>query len=248
MNARAIPTRSSVLVSLAAACLAACRSNASSADYQPAATTAAAPTETGSRTLVPPAAATDVPRVSTGDASADLGSVVPDFELFDAHGRMHRLSSYRGKIVVLEWFDPQSEFVRYAYDQGPLTEMHRRGAAAGIGWLVICSTSPDRAAAVAAAAREFADQRKITSPILIDRDGRVGQSFNARTTPQLFVINNRGALVYSGALDNAPMGRVERAAAKTNYVEAALLDLRSGHAVTISSTRPYGTAISYSKP
>ena len=126
--------------------------------------------------------------------------------------------------------------------------MRTRCAAAGIVWLGIFSTNAERADIAPALVRDFAVRRRLTGTILIDRSGSVGKSFGARTTPQLFVVNERGGLVYSGALDNAPMGRVERAAAKTNYIVAALDDLRSGHGVTTSSTRPYGSAIVYSKP
>jgi hypothetical protein len=115
-------------------------------------------------------------------------------------------------------------------------------------WLGVFTVNDERAAVAPALARDFAIRRKLVGPILIDRDGSAGRSFGARTTPELFVINERGALVYMGALDNAPMGRVERASAKTNYIVAALEDLRSGHGVTTSSTRPYGSAIVYPKP
>jgi hypothetical protein len=54
--------------------------------------------------------------------------------------------------------------------------------------------------------------------------------------------------VYSGALDNAPRGRVESLASKTNYVDMAIADLRSGHAVLKSTTRPYGCDIKYTRP
>jgi hypothetical protein len=54
-------------------------------------------------------------------------------------------------------------------------------------------------------------------------------------------------LVYSGALDNAPRGRVQSLAQKTNYVEMAIADLRSGHAVTHTTTHPYGCEIRYAQ-
>jgi len=96
--------------------------------------------------------------------------------------------------------------------------------------------------------REFSDRRKLRAPILIDAGGGVAKTFGALTTPHMFLVNERGVLVYSGALDNAPMGRVERAASKTNFVENAIGDLRSGHGVTTSSTRPYGSPLNYPRP
>lgn len=225
-----------------------CRSTDPGTELRPAATTAAMPTANGSKTFVPGTQTVDPSPVTTGATRAEVGEIAPDFELRDVNGRAHRLSQYRGKIVVLEWFDPQCPFVTYAYDDGPLTEMRTRYAAAGIAWLGVYSTNAAHAAMAPSLLREFAERRKLAAPILIDADGSVGKLYAARTTPHMFVINNRGLLVYSGALDNAPRGIVERAAGKTNYVDSAIEDLRSGHAVTISSTRPYGSAILYSKP
>jgi peroxiredoxin len=244
MSTRALLPCALVLLALAPSC----RSTEPEPDSQSVATAAAAPNTTGANAFVPLVKPVDTAPVSTGTEKAELGAIAPDFELPDANGKLHRLSHHRGKIVVLEWFDPQCPFVTYAYDQGPLAEMRTRCAAAGIVWLGVYSTSTDHAVQAPGLVREFATRRKLVGPILIDAGCLVGRSFGARTTPELFVINERGALVYAGALDNAPMGRVERAAAKTNYVEAALDDLRSGHAVTTRSTRPYGTALIYARP
>jgi peroxiredoxin len=181
-------------------------------------------------------------------SSAEIGAGAPDFELHDATGRVHRLSQYRGKLVVLEWFDPECPFVAYAYDDGPLAEMETRSAASGIVWLSLYSTRAERTALAPSLLREFSERRRLRAPILIDPEGLVAKVYGARTTPHMFLINERGTIVYGGALDNAPMGRVERASAKTNYVETAIGDLRSGHAVTTSSTRPYGSPIQFPRP
>ncbi len=230
------------------AALSACRSGGALDELHPTPATAAMPNPGGARTLVSTPRQAEPRGILGRGPTAELGETAPDFELADLAGRVHSLSRYRGKIVVLEWFDPQCPFVAYAYDEGPLAEMKTRQVASGIVWLTIQSTSPQRAEVASDMDREFAQSRHLRGPILLDRGGEVGRRFGARTTPHLFVVNDRGVLVYSGALDNAPMGRVERAATKTNFVEAALADLRSGHAVTTSSTRPYGSPIPYSRP
>lgn len=186
--------------------------------------------------------------VADGVIRAEIGELAPDFQLVDLGGQVQKLSHHRGKIVVLEWFDPDCPFVLHAYDEGLLPEMQSRYAAAGIVWLAIHSSSPGTADADAASSLAFATQHRLRLSISMDPMGRIGRTYGARTTPHLCVINERGALVYSGGLDNAPMGRVASAATRTNYVDAAILDLRSGHAVTTSSTRAYGTAIQYGRP
>lgn len=210
--------------------------------------TAAMPNPGGGRALVSPQRDAEPRGIVSRGPTAELGELAPEFELADLSGRAHSLARYRGKIVVLEWFDPQCPFVAYAYDEGPLAEIKTRQVASGTVWLTIQSTPLERATLAGDLCREFAQSRHLRGPILLDRRGELARRYGARTTPHLFVINERGVLVYSGALDNAPMGRVERASTKTNFVEAALADLRSGHAVTTSSTRPYGSPLPYTRP
>ena len=35
---------------------------------------------------------------------AEVGKVAPPFELMDTNGKAHKLSDFKGKTVVLEWF------------------------------------------------------------------------------------------------------------------------------------------------
>jgi peroxiredoxin len=186
--------------------------------------------------------------VPDGEVRAELGQPAPDFELLDLYGRTHKLSSYRGKIVVLEWFNPACPAVVYAYGEGELREAKSRHASNGIVWLAINSGAPGEEGSDPAENRQFAAANRLRQPILLDPAGVVGHTFGARTTPHLFVINERGLLVYSGALDNAPRGRVESLAWKSNYVDNAIADLRSGHAVLKGTTRPYGCDIKYLHP
>jgi hypothetical protein len=61
------------------------------------------------------------------------------------------------------------------------------------------------------------------------------------------VINEKGLLVYKGALDNAPLGKVQGDQKKVNYVDAAITDIKAGRAVATSDTKPYGSTLKYRK-
>lgn len=224
-----------------------CRSTAVDDGSIPASASTITAAANEPRSSLRPVASVERGPVADGILRAGIGDVAPDFELFDLDGRPQRLSTHRGKIVVLEWFNPKCPVVKYAYDEGPLSEMKRRYAMTGIVWLAINSNAPGQEGSEPDDNRAFLAQRRLTTPVLLDPLGLVGRTYGARTTPHVFVVNERGVLVYSGALDNAPQGRVESAAAKTNYVETAISDLRSGHAVTTSSTRPYGCSIKYDR-
>src|SRR5438874_7982208 len=44
-----------------------------------------------------------------------VGSAAPDFSAPDANGKTQSLAQYKGKYVVLEWFNPECPFVKKHY-------------------------------------------------------------------------------------------------------------------------------------
>ena len=194
----------------------------------------------------PPSSTTTVttkPNPAVG-APQNIENEAPDFSLQDLNGSQVQLSSFRGKLVVLEWFNPGCPFVKYAYNQGPLAGMAKQKTDAGVVWLSINSGARGKQGNGADANRKAAKAWELETPILIDESGDVGKMYGARTTPHLFVINEAGSIVYKGALDNAPLGRAP-AEGHINYVEAALADLSAGRAVQVSETKSYGCSVKY---
>jgi peroxiredoxin len=180
---------------------------------------------------------------------AELGEPAPDFALKDVDGRTYRLSHFKGKAIVLEWFNPRCPYCLEAYQpNGVLRELPAHWMSEGVVWISINSQGPEEPGSSVRENAEFRREHEMRTPLLMDPTGVVGKAYGAKTTPQLFVISERGVLVYRGALDNAPHGVVPVRDVKTNYVDAALKDLRSGRAVTIVETRTYGSAVRYAKP
>jgi Peroxiredoxin len=54
-----------------------------------------------------------------------VGSAAPDFSLPDANGKTHSLSQYKGKYVVLEWFNPQCPFVKKHYGSSNMQNLQK---------------------------------------------------------------------------------------------------------------------------
>ena len=211
----------------------------------PRLTLAAAAATLGALTLLPAASlprSEDPPTPPKEQtAAAELGKPAPDFDLKGIDGKSVKLSSFKGKIVVLEWFNPACPFCAYAYgEKGPLREYPDQLRGKGIVWLSIVSEKPENSGGKAESIKKFVEDKGIKAPMLLDPDGKVGKSYGAKTTPHMFVINEKGLLVYRGALDNAPFGQTDKNEAKTNYVEAALADLAAGHAPTKKESTPYG--------
>ncbi len=170
------------------------------------------------------------------------GRQAPEFELTSFAGRKINLADYKGRIVVLEWFNFECPFVKYHYDQVPtMVDLAKKYKDKNVVWLAVNSTSHT----TPEANREFTKKHDLPYPILDDRSGRVGRAYGAQTTPHMFIIDQDGTIVYNGAIDNAPLGKVQGDGTKINYVDQALAELTAGKAVTAPTTRPYGCTVKY---
>jgi len=179
---------------------------------------------------------------------AELGEPAPEFVLSDVNGKSYRLSQYKGKIIVLEWFNPRCPYCQEAYREGGvLREMPEHWMSDGVVWLAINSQGPSEPGSTVDENRAFMKEHALRTPVLMDPTGVVGKAYGAKTTPLLCVISDKGVLAYRGALDNAPHGVVPPKEVKTNYVDLALRDLRSGRAVVIREARTYGCQVDYAK-
>jgi len=179
-------------------------------------------------------------------AALTLGEAAPDFTLTDLDGKAHHLADYlkAGKIVVLEWYNPGCPFI--VKHHGTHKTMNETAAAAakdGVVWLAINSGAPGKQGHGLELNRQAAQDFKLLFPVLLDEAGTVGKAYGAKTTPHLFVISADGKLRYQGAIDDAPNpgGPV----GETNYVAAALADLKAGKAVATAETKPYGCSVKY---
>ncbi len=201
-----------------------------------------------------PATATDPAAVATpgpadpaaGGAAAAAANPAPDFTLPDLDGNTVSLSSLRGKIVVLEWFNPGCPFVRYAHGDGPLRDLAAKHTASGVVWLAINSGSKGKQGYGVDINREWREKWHMEYPVLLDEKGEVGRAYGATNTPHMFVIDARGSLVYRGALDNAPLGKVPSEGHRI-YLNDALAAVAAGRPVEVAETKAYGCSVKYSE-
>lgn len=166
----------------------------------------------------------------------------PDFTLKTFDGKEISLSDYRGKIVVLEWFNVECPFVRYHYDTATtMIDLANKYMNKNVVWLAINSTNH----ATEQDNKEFAQKHNLPYMILDDRSGKVGHEYGATNTPHMYVIDTRGNIVYVGSVDNAPMGQVPDGQTKVNYVDKVLGELIAGKDVSVRETKPYGCTVKY---
>lgn len=191
------------------------------------------------------AAPVAAPAAAEVSAEAVVGQAAPDFTLTDVSGVSHTLSAYKGKTVVLEWFNPDCPFVKYAHGPGgPLVGLPKTWIDQGVVWLAINSGAAGKQGAGKERNVAAVGEYGMASPVLLDEDGAVGRRYAAKTTPHMFIIDAQGVLVYDGALDNAPLGTVE-AEPRQDHVVAALTALAAGQPVAQGRTKPYGCSVKY---
>lgn len=180
-------------------------------------------------------------------SAADVGAPAPDFTLKDLDGKDVKLSSFKGKTVVLEWFNPECPYVKASHTKGSLVDTAKRAAKKGVVWLAINSGAPGKQGAGAEKSRAGVKAFGLEHPVLLDESGAVGKAYGATNTPHLFVIDAKGTLVYRGAIDNSPDGEGQspKDGKLTNYVDAALDDLAAGRAVKTPDTKAYGCSVKY---
>lgn len=176
-----------------------------------------------------------------GGERATVGAPAPTFTLEDQNGRPVSLSDFTGKIVVLEWVNPDCPFVQRHYRAGTMKRLAEKYQSKGVVWLAINSThymgKEDN--------RRWIEKYKLPYPILDDHTGRVGRLYGAKTTPHMFIIDTSGKLVYQGGIDDDPRGAKNGGA--LNYVERALDELLAGKPVSIPQSKPYGCSVKYAE-
>ena len=179
--------------------------------------------------------------------AARVGGPAPDFTGTDSHHKVHTLSAYRGRYVVLEWHNNGCPYTRKHYDSGNMQRLQKRWTGRGVVWLTIISSAPGTQGHVTAAEENAYLRAMNTSPTaaILDPKGDIGHLYSAKTTPQMIIIDPTGVLIYDGAIDERPTADVSDIAGAMNYVSAALEEALSGKPVTVPSTRPYGCSVKY---
>lgn len=179
--------------------------------------------------------------------AAKVGDPAPAFTATDTKGKVHSLSGFRGRWVVLEWHNHGCPYVRKHYDSGNMQKLQREWTGKGVVWLTVISSAPGAQGYVTAAqANTYAAQVKAApTAILLDPNGDVGHLYEARTTPQMFVVNPLGVLIYNGAIDDKPSTDPADVQSAANYVSAALAEAMAGKPVKTPTTRPYGCSVKY---
>ena len=186
--------------------------------------------------------------LAAGAAAAQApGAPAPGFTLNDTAGKPVALADHRGKYVVLEWTNPECPFVQKHYVSRNMQDLQKEWGAKGVVWLSINSTNANHAEfkTPAEMANWMRAQGAAPSATLLDGSSATGRAYGAKTTPQMFVVDPAGKVIYAGAIDDKRSSNPADAKTANNYVRAALTEALAGKPVTTASTSPYGCSVKY---
>ena len=182
-------------------------------------------------------------------ADLAIGQTAPEFSASDVNGKLHKLSDYKGKTVVLEWVNPGCPFVKKHYVASTNMQATQKQALArqNVVWLTVNSTEKGHVdylapAALGAWMKQYGAQ---TSGVLMDESGDIGRAYGAKTTPHMYIISPKGQLVYAGGIDSIRTANAADIPKANNFVNLALAELDAGKPITTSTSVPYGCSVKY---
>ena len=181
------------------------------------------------------------------NAEVTIGQPAPDFTLTNCEGKKVSLSDYKGKVVVLEWVNHGCPFVVKHYGSGNMQKLQADATAKGVVWLSICSSAPGKQGHATGpdAMKKCTETQSAATAYLLDETGEVGKTYGAKVTPDMYVIDANGVLVYHGAIDDKKSTNPGDIAGAKNYVTAALDEVLAGKPVSTPKTDPYGCSVKY---
>ncbi len=180
-------------------------------------------------------------------AGVETGASAPDFTLADSTGIEHSLSDFKGSYVVLEWTNHKCPFVVKYYQEGHMQALQKKMTDKGVVWLQVLSSAPGKQGYLTADEAEAlrAENNHQSTAMLLDPSGEVGQLYDARTTPHMYLIDPEGTLIYQGAIDSVKSTRTSDIEGATNYVKTAYMADKKGEPVADPTTTPYGCSVKY---
>ncbi|MGH8093286.1 MAG: thioredoxin family protein [Chthoniobacterales bacterium] len=176
-----------------------------------------------------------------------VGAPAPGFSIPDSHGKTLSLGNFKGKYVVLEWFNPGCPFVQKHYHSDNMQTLQKEFTGKDVVWFTIDSSAPGKQGYLTPeeANKQIAEWKIDSTAFLLDPEGKVGHEYAATNTPHMYVIDPEGKLIYSGAIDSEPTTDPADIKTATNYVKAALDQAMAGKPVTTPTSRAYGCSIKY---
>lgn len=176
-----------------------------------------------------------------------VDTAAPTFTAKTQEGKEIKLVDYKGKWVVMEWYNEGCPYVKKHYGSKNMQTLQKTYTDKGAVWLTVATSAKGEQGYVAPekAKDAFKTAGMNSTALLLDAEGTIGKTYGAVTTPHMFVINPEGKLVYAGAIDSDSSSDPAKIPGAINYVASALDEGMSGKTITKKTSKPYGCSVKY---
>ena len=167
-------------------------------------------------------------------AAVALGSVVADFTLPDPEGHDHTLASLKGKNGTVLIFIATRCPVSNGYN-ARMEKLSTDYAPRGVNVVGINANSTEPIEEV----KQHAAEKGLTFTILKDKGNVIADRFDAQVTPEAYLLDPSGKLVYHGRIDNSRAGDAITSTELRDALEAML----AGKPVEKTEVKAFGCSI-----
>ncbi len=180
--------------------------------------------------------------VSPAQETLPYGSAIPmgDLKIKDISGNLVALSDVKTANGLLVMFSSNTcPYV--ARNQSRTKEICRYASEKNIGVILLNSNEGTRGEGESYQDMQtYGRQQQYTWYYAVDSHNALANAFGANRTPECYLFDKNGKLVYHGAIDDSPadITRVSR-----SHLKEAINEMLSGKAVTIRETRSVGCTI-----
>jgi len=181
---------------------------------------------------------TIAPAIAQPSPMPRLLAAAPRFILQDDSGKNVSLDELTGKIVVLEWFDPNNDYTKRDYKAGATRKLAEKYRDKDVVWLAVNST---RLSDIGWNKR-WAEENKLGYRVLDDSRLDVEKKYGITTAPFYFIVDKSGRIQYEGPIDDDDNRALVQGPkeGRINYIDRALGQLTMGQGFDRPQPRVYG--------
>lgn len=173
-----------------------------------------------------------------------LGTSIPmaDTKMKNVDGKEMSIADVKGSKGTLVVFTCNACPWAKAWEDR-IVSLGNEYQAKGIGVIAVNANDPKKVAEDAYEPMQArAKEKKFGFPYVVDATSGVAKAFGATRTPEVFLFDAAGSLVYHGTIDDNAQ---EPGKVKENYLKDALNAVASGQAVGVKETKAMGCGIKF---
>ena len=133
----------------------------------------------------------DASKLASQAKNNTAGTTAPNLVLSDLQGRSVRLSDYRGKIVVLNFWATWCPPCREELPEVSRTAEQLASSSDVVLWTVNLT---DGSRETESTVRNYLTKNQITLPILLDQNGQAANAYHVTSIPTTFIIDQQGII------------------------------------------------------